>query len=191
MDAVDIAERVREYVETEVSLAAGLRLNVWQDSTDMLRSRLNLMFKNGRSGFLLVVLVLAIFLQVRLAFWISIGIPISLLGALFLFPMLGFSIDVISSFAFILVLGILVDDAVVVGENIHRHTLTDPNRQLAAIKGAQEVAVPVIFGVLTTDSVEQAIERAGSKAGNKGADAAVAAVQMANLFALLDKEMGK
>ncbi|NQZ96851.1 MAG: efflux RND transporter permease subunit [Myxococcales bacterium] len=149
-DAVDIAERVREYVETEVSLAEGLRLNVWQDSTDMLRSRLNLMFKNGRSGFLLVVLVLALFLQVRLAFWISIGIPISLLGALFLFPMLGFSIDVISSFAFILVLGILVDDAVVVGENIHRHTLTDPNRQLAAIKGAQEVAVPVIFGVLTT-----------------------------------------
>jgi multidrug efflux pump subunit AcrB len=149
-DAVTIAKTVREYIATGANLPEGLTLSVWQDGTDMLRSRLNLMWRNGRSGFLLVVLVLAIFLQLRLAFWVSIGIPISLLGTLFLFPMAGFSIDVISTFGFILVLGILVDDAIVVGENIQRHQASDSDRERAAIRGAQEVAVPVIFGVLTT-----------------------------------------
>ncbi|MBW2269423.1 MAG: efflux RND transporter permease subunit [Deltaproteobacteria bacterium] len=149
-DAVELAASVRDYIENQVRLPQGLTLTVWQDSTDMLRSRLNLMLKNGRNGFLLVVLVLALFLQLRLAFWVSIGIPIALLGTLFLFPMIDFSIDVISLFAFILVLGILVDDAIVVGENVHRHILEGDDRLEAAIRGAQEVSVPVIFGVLTT-----------------------------------------
>ncbi len=149
-DAVQIAETVRRYVEEDVQLPEGLQLSIWQDSTDMLRSRLGLMLKNGRSGFMLVLLVLALFLQLRLAFWVSIGVPIALLGTLFVFPAIGYSIDVISSFAFILVLGILVDDAVVVGENVHRYTQEGMDREEAAVRGAQEVAVPVIFGVLTT-----------------------------------------
>ena len=149
-DAVEIAGIVSNYVESLVRLPEGLSLVVWQDSTDLLRSRLALMFKNGRSGYLLVLVVLALFLQLRLAFWVSIGVPISLLGALMLFPALGFSIDVISSFAFILVLGILVDDAIVVGESVHRERLGGRGALDAAIVGAQRVSLPVIFGVLTT-----------------------------------------
>ncbi|MCP5067057.1 MAG: efflux RND transporter permease subunit [bacterium] len=149
-DAVEIAETVRNYLGNDVRLPDGLKIALWQDSTDMLRSRLGVMRKNGISGFVLVVLVLALFLQLRLALWVALGVPISLLGALFLFPAVGFSINVISSFAFILVLGILVDDAVVVGENVHRHSREGASRLDAAIRGTQEVAVPVIFGVLTT-----------------------------------------
>lgn len=149
-DAVEIAESVHRYLRKQLRLPEGLRLTVWQEETDSLRSRLSLMLDNGRSGYLLVLGVLALFLELRLAFWVSIGVPISLLGALFVFPMLGFSIDVISTFGFILVLGILVDDAVVVGENIERHQRRGGDRLQGAIRGAQEVAVPVIFGVLTT-----------------------------------------
>ncbi len=149
-DAVEISATVRNYLQHDARLPEGMTLTIWQDSTDMLRSRLALMFKNGRSGFALVIIVLALFLQLRLALWVSLGVPISFLGALFLFPAMGFSIDVITSFALILVLGILVDDAVVVGENVHRHRKLGLSRQDAAIRGAQEVAIPVIFGVLTT-----------------------------------------
>ncbi|MAE94954.1 MAG: hypothetical protein CL910_09870 [Deltaproteobacteria bacterium] len=149
-DAVEIAGTVRSYLDNDVRLPEGLEIALWQDSTDMLRSRLGVMRKNGIGGFVLVVLVLALFLQLRLALWVALGVPISLLGALFLFPAIGFSVDVISSFAFILVLGILVDDAVVVGENVHRHAREGASRLDAAIRGTQEVAVPVIFGVLTT-----------------------------------------
>ena len=85
--------------------------------------------------------MLALFLRLRLALWVSIGIPISFMGALALFPAFGVSIDVISLFAFILVLGIVVDDAIVVGENVHRHQEQGEPPLAAAIKGTQEVAM--------------------------------------------------
>jgi len=95
--------------------------------------------------------VLALFLRLRLAFWVSIGVPASFAGALALFPVFDISIDVISLFAFILVLGLLVDDAIVVGENVHRHQERGgDDAHVAAIRGTQEVATPVIFGILTT-----------------------------------------
>jgi multidrug efflux pump subunit AcrB len=128
----------------------GLEFTVWRDSSQTLRDRLALMFRNGASGFVLVFLVLALFLRLRLAIWVSIGVPISMLGALYLFPVLGISIDVISSFGFIMVLGLLVDDAIVVGENVHRHQQEEVDPLEASIRGAQEVSIPVIFGVLTT-----------------------------------------
>ncbi len=116
----------------------------------MLADRLDILIRNGRGGFILVFCVLALFLRLRLAIWVSIGVPLSILGALALFPALDISIDVISLFAFILVLGLLVDDAIVVGENVHRHQERAEEPLQAAIAGAQEVAIPVIFGVLTT-----------------------------------------
>jgi multidrug efflux pump subunit AcrB len=150
-DGVEIAGAVKRFVEeARGRLPEGLQLTVWQDSTQMLRSRLELMLKNGRSGYVLVLFVLALFLRPRLAFWVSLGVPISILGGLLLFPALSISINVVTSFAFILVLGILVDDAVVVGENVHTHQERGGSRIDGAVRGTQEVAVPVIFGVLTT-----------------------------------------
>lgn len=148
---LDLVARVKEWIsQASVRLPEGLEIEVWRDGSQSLRDRLDILIRNGRSGFILVFIVLAVFLRLRLAFWVSIGVPASFAGALALFPMLGISIDVISLFAFILVLGLLVDDAIVVGENVHRHQEGGDDAHVAAIRGTQEVATPVIFGVLTT-----------------------------------------
>ena len=148
-NVLEVTDSSKKYIEG-AALPAGLSASVWQDQSVMLRDRLDLMIENGLWGFLLVFVVLAAFLRLRLAIWVSIGVPISMLGALALFPALDLSIDVISLFGFIMVLGLLVDDAIVVGENVHRHQEADEDPLEASIRGAQEVSVPVIFGVLTT-----------------------------------------
>jgi multidrug efflux pump subunit AcrB len=125
-------------------------LSIWQDSSESLRGRLDTLYRNGRNGLILVFAVLALFLRFRLALWVSVGVPIALLGALMTVPFFGVSIDQVSLFAFILVLGILVDDAIVVGENVYTHERRLGDRVRAAVEGTQEVAVPVVFGVLTT-----------------------------------------
>ncbi|MFP6607818.1 MAG: efflux RND transporter permease subunit [Myxococcota bacterium] len=148
---LDLVERAKAYVEeASLRLPAGVEAIVWQDGSQALRDRLDILVRNGRAGFILVFVVLALFLRLRLAVWVSLGVPLSFMGALALFPPLDISIDVISLFAFILVLGLLVDDAIVVGENVHRHQESNEVPLQAAIAGTQEVAVPVIFGVLTT-----------------------------------------
>jgi multidrug efflux pump subunit AcrB len=148
---LDIVKQVKGYlVQAAQGLPDGIRLTVWRDGSKYLKERLEILVRNGMGGFGLVFIVLALFLRLRLAFWVAIGIPISFLGALWLFPTLDVSIDVLSLFAFILVLGILVDDAIVVGENVHTHQESSQAPLAAAIRGAQEVSVPVIFGVLTT-----------------------------------------
>ena len=108
------------------------------------------MLRNGVAGFALVFLVLALFLELRLAFWVSLGIPISFLGALALMPGVDVSINVLSLFGFVLVLGIVVDDAIIVGENIYRHQEEHGDGMRGAIEGAYEIAKPVTFAVLTT-----------------------------------------
>ncbi|MEE3331099.1 MAG: efflux RND transporter permease subunit [Myxococcota bacterium] len=148
-NVLEVTDSSKKYIEG-AALPAGVSASVWQDQSVMLRDRLDLMIENGLWGFLLVFVVLAVFLRLRLAIWVSLGVPISMLGALALFPALGLSIDVISLFGFIMVLGLLVDDAIVVGENVHRHQEADEDPLEASIRGAQEVSVPVIFGVLTT-----------------------------------------
>jgi len=148
---LDLVRRVKEFVSgASTTLPEAVSLTVWRDGSRTLRDRLDILIRNGRGGFILVFVVLALFLRLRLAFWVSIGVPISILASLALFPGLGLSIDVISLFAFILVLGLLVDDAIVVGENVHRHQEDGDAPLDSAIRGAQEVSVPVIFGVLTT-----------------------------------------
>ncbi len=149
--AIDIAHSVRDYVKGATSrLPAGIRLTTWRDDSRVLRSRLELLTRNARFGFILVVISLTLFLRLGLALWASLGIPISFLGAIMLMPHLGVSVNLISLFAFIVVLGIVVDDAIIVGENIHRHYEAGTPGLEAAIRGTREVLVPVIFGVLTS-----------------------------------------
>lgn len=127
-----------------------IRLSKVGDDTMILRSRLDLMLRNGRSGLILVLFALAIFLRLRLALWVTIGIPLAFLGAAVLMPSMDVSVNLISLFGFIVVLGIVVDDAIVVAENVHEHRQRGKPGLQAAIEGTQEMAKPVIFAVLTT-----------------------------------------
>jgi multidrug efflux pump subunit AcrB len=150
-DAVAIADAVKAYVErAQGDMPQGIRLTVWQDDSRYLRSRLELLLRNARTSLILVVITLALFIRLRLALWITFGIFFSFMGALWVLPALGITINLLSLFAFVLVLGIVVDDAIVVGENIYTHQARSREGLQSAIRGAQEVMVPVFFGVLTT-----------------------------------------
>ncbi len=149
--AIDVAQAVTRYVdETMPTLPHGVDIATWQDSARLLKSRIDLLVKNAMTGLVLVFVVLALFMRMRLAFWVTLGIPISFLGAIALMPMFDASINMMSLFSFILVLGIVVDDAIVVGENIHTMQVRTGKRTSAAIRGTYQVLVPVAFGVLTT-----------------------------------------
>ena len=149
--AVELAALATEYVEAaQARLPEGVSLTVWQNDAEALNDQLSLMLRSGFAGFALVFLVLALFLELRLAFWVSLGIPISFLGAVALMPGLGVSVNVLSLFGFVLVLGIVVDDAIIVGENIYRHQEEHGDGLRGSIEGAYEIAKPVTFAVLTT-----------------------------------------
>ncbi|MXY25457.1 MAG: efflux RND transporter permease subunit [Acidobacteria bacterium] len=149
--ALEISEAVEHYVDSaQTRLPEGVSLTIWLNEAEVLTDRLGFMLRTGASGFVLVFLVLALFLELRLAFWVSLGIPISFLGAIALMPGLDVSANVISLFAFTLVLGIVVDDAIIVGENIYRHQEEHGKGLRGSIEGAREIAKPVIFAVLTT-----------------------------------------
>ncbi len=153
-DIMLIARRVTEYLEqVRREVPEGIEFSIWQDESQDMVDRLDALTRNARSGLLLVLLVLTLFLRFRLALWVAAGIPVALLGTLGVFPLAGLSISTMSVMAFILVLGILVDDAIVVGERVYAHEQQGKPRLTAAIAGTQQVAVPVVFGVLTTMSV--------------------------------------
>ncbi len=150
-DVSTMARAVKEYVaDARTRIPPGIELTIWQDDTRLLTSRMDVLYRNGRAGLLLVLLVLALFLRLRLAAWVSVGILVSFMGALWVMPILGLTINLISLFAFIVVLGIVVDDAIVVGENIYRHHESGKEGLRAAVDGAREVSVPVVFSILTT-----------------------------------------
>ena len=150
-DILKITDEAKAYLETAASrLPEGAVLTVWNDNSRLLRDRLSTLLDSARQGFLMVLILLALFLRPRLAFWVSIGVPVAFLGALYLTNQLGLSIDGISLFGFILVLGIMVDDAIVVGENVHSEQRRSETLLGGAIVGTQKITVPVIFGVLTT-----------------------------------------
>jgi len=149
--ALGIAAKVKEYVsEAQNRVPAGVTLTAWNDFSRILQGRLDLMIRNARNGYILVFIILALFLKFRLAFWVSLGIPISFLGAFWLMPVTDVTINLISLFAFIVVLGIVVDDAIIIGENIFKHHERGDRGAGGSMRGAIEVATPVIFGVLTT-----------------------------------------
>jgi multidrug efflux pump subunit AcrB len=150
-DIIDITQVVRAYLATAgTRVPEGVELTVWNDGSKLLRDRLETLLNSARQGFLMVLIVLALFLRPRLAFWVSVGVPVAFLGAIFGIYILGLSIDAISLFGFILVLGLLVDDAIVVGENVHSQQQHRGNLLEGAVVGTQQVSLPVIFGVLTT-----------------------------------------
>ncbi len=148
---LDISESIKNYIEIKSpQLPNGISLNIWQDKSSYFKSRMYLLVRNAMTGLLLVFFILVLFLRLQLAFWVSLGIPISFMGAFWLLPHVDGSINMISMFGFILVLGIVVDDAIVVGENIHKYHLKGQFGLKGAIAGAQEVSKPVIFAVLTS-----------------------------------------
>ena len=150
-NALEISKLVESYVDIkQIKLPDGIELKIWNDDSKYLEGRLNLLLKNAFIGLILVMFVLSLFLKPKLAFWVSIGIPISFLGALSFFPALDVSINMLSLFTFILVLGIVVDDAIVVGENFYKYKEKGYLSRDAAIEGAYEISRPVTFAILTT-----------------------------------------
>ena len=150
-NAIEISDIVKQYIKDSAHLfPEGIALETWQDDSFYLAGRRDLMIRNGVTGFCLVFMVLALFLRFRLAFWVSLGIPISFLGTFWLMPSLDVSISMISLFAFIVVLGIVVDDAILIGENIHAHHERGTPGLKGSIAGAIEMAKPVTFAVATS-----------------------------------------
>lgn len=135
--------------EFNAKLPGDLTVSVTDDRSVMFQQRAELLIKNGLFGLLLVVIFLALFLDIRLAFWVSMGIPISYMGAFLLLSLTDFSINMVSMFAFIIALGIVVDDAVVVGENIYHKRENGMKPLQASVTGAREMALPVFVSVLT------------------------------------------
>lgn len=147
---IELAATVKEYVkDLQDRLPPGIEVATWFDASTMFQERIMLLVKNAGLGLLLVLLILGLFLEPRLAMWVTLGIPCSILGAFLLFPSTDVSINMISLFAFIITLGIIVDDAVVVGENIFEYRQRGYNYVDAAIAGSREIAMPVTFSILT------------------------------------------
>lgn len=131
-------------------LPDNVQLSVWNDGAELLDGRIELLVRNGKVGLVLVLLILASFLNLRLSFWVSLGIPISFCGAFLLMPAFDVSINMISLFGLIVTLGMVVDDAIVIGEAAYTRMEEGEEALFAAVNGAREMAVPVTFAILTT-----------------------------------------
>ncbi len=145
-----ISENVYAYLEElRPELPEGIGLAVWNDRSEIYRDRMYLLLKNAFLGLILVLLLLGLFLDIKLAFWVTVGLPVSIIGSFLFIPLTGASINMISLFAFIITLGIIVDDAVVAGEIIYQKREQGLPLLNAAIVGAREIAGPITFAVLT------------------------------------------
>jgi len=152
-NALEISEQVNNYVDTKkAEFPAHITADTWGDSSFYLADRLNMMLENMFFGALLVFLVLSLFLKIKLAFWVIVGLPVCFLGTLLVMPldMIGVSINMLSLFAFILVLGIVVDDAIIMGESAYSEIDKKGHSTDNVIAGVKKVAMPATFGVLTT-----------------------------------------
>jgi multidrug efflux pump subunit AcrB len=146
-----IADHVHQWVrDHEGKLPPGVQAVAWNDSSEIYADRIDLLLRNAFIGLALVLFVLGLFLEPRLAFWVTLGIPISFAGSMLFIPLADVSINMISLFAFIVTLGMVVDDAIVVGESIHQKRAEGMPRLKAAVEGAKEVFVPVCFAIVTT-----------------------------------------
>ncbi|MFC7366986.1 MULTISPECIES: efflux RND transporter permease subunit [Vreelandella] len=138
-----------ELERLRANLPDGVSLDVSRDSSEIYEDRLNLLLKNAWLGLALVLVLMALFLEARLAFWVTLGIPTAFLGAMLFLPWIGVSLNMMSMFAFIIALGIVVDDAIMVGENIYSYREQGYSLRDAAVKGAQEIATPLTFAILS------------------------------------------
>jgi len=150
-DILAIAEQVEAYVtQMNARLPDGVEIVPYKVEANDLRERLSVVSRSGIGGLVMVLATLGLFLRFRVAVWVAAGVPISLLGALMMFPLLDYSISTMSLMAFLLVIGILVDDAIVVGESVYAFEQRGEDQLEAAVHGALAVYVPVLFGVATT-----------------------------------------
>ncbi len=148
---INISKEVEAYIEElRISLPDGVQVESWMNATTLLEETRSMMLGNMAMGVLLVLVVLGLFLRLQLAFWVMLGMPIAFLGAFALMPLVGGSLNVLSIFGFILVLGIVVDDAIIIGESVQTATENDGLNLDSVIRGARKVAMPATFGVLTT-----------------------------------------
>ena len=148
---LEVAEKVKSYqANLQSKLPPGIGTSIFYDETEQFHETIDLLKQNGLYGLILVMLILGLVLEVRLAFWVTMGIPISFLGSFLFLPSLDVSINMYSLFGFIVTLGMVVDDAIIIGENVYHHRLQGKSPIEAAVKGASEVATPVIFSILTT-----------------------------------------
>ncbi|TWT54916.1 Multidrug resistance protein MdtB [Rubripirellula amarantea] len=149
--AIDIADKVHEYVRTaSTRFPPGIELKIWDDESVAIRHRLSTLAWSLLQGGFFVLLILGLFIRPALAFWIVIGIPVSFAGAVLFMPWFGLTANVMSLFGFIIVMGIVVDDAIVTGENVYSKIMDGVPPLEAAVEGTREVATPVTFGALTT-----------------------------------------
>jgi multidrug efflux pump subunit AcrB len=149
--AIEISEIVRNYIASKQdSLPVGMELSYWDDDSARLKDRLGIMSNSAVQGSILVILLLSLFLRPAVAGWVFLGIPISFLGSFIVLWYFDISLNLMSAFGFIIVLGIVVDDAIVTGENVYSHMRQGDIGLSAAIHGTKEVAIPVTFGILTT-----------------------------------------
>ncbi|MDE2662037.1 MAG: efflux RND transporter permease subunit [Gemmatimonadota bacterium] len=167
---LDIAEAVKRYLDAEVvpALPEGVSVDLWKDDSEEVSGRLGLMTENALIGFALVFLALALFLEIRLAMWVAVGLAVSFMGAFFVMGFLGISINMFSLMALVLALGIVVDDAIVVGESIFAERERGQRGLAAAIRGTRRVSTPVIFSVLTTVTAFAALLNAPGPQGELG-----------------------
>ena len=149
---MDVARAVRDHVANEVtpSLPDGVGITIWNDDSSAFVERGLLLLKNGALGLLLVLIALGLFLQIRLAFWVAVGLGVSGIGALAAMLVFDIPLHAVSLFSFVLAIGIVVDDAIVVSEHIHLERKRGTPGVVAAIRGARRIKVPLIFAVLTT-----------------------------------------
>ena len=153
-DTIPVAETVKAYIEQKnQSFTEDVRIEVLVDLTYYLNARLDMMLSNLIQGSILVAFMLTLFLRFRLALWVMIGLPVCFLGAVMMMPLFGISINILSLFAFIMVLGIVVDDAIVIGESAYTEIESQGGGVDNVIRGAKRVATPATFGVLTTIAV--------------------------------------
>jgi multidrug efflux pump subunit AcrB len=151
LNIVKLSRAVNKWVaEKNQELDGKARLIIWFDTADIYFARMNTISSNALQGLVLVLVCLLLFLRPSIAFWVTIGIPVSFAGAFIFMPMAGVSLNILSLFAFLLVIGVVVDDAIVVGDSIHEQVEQGGKGVDAAIVGAQLVAKPVLFAVLTT-----------------------------------------
>lgn len=147
---IDIADAVEQTMEEfESQLPPGVQWRIDSNDAEEFRRRLQLVMENALMAVVIVLVILALFLEIRLAFWVMMGMAVAFIGGLLLLPLAGVSVNMISLFGFLVVLGIVVDDAIVVGENVYEKRQSEQDSGLAAVEGTREVAAPVVFSILT------------------------------------------
>lgn len=147
---IAIVDAVKQAIAgSKATLPTGIYADIYYDASKAYAQRLDLLLRNSALGLIMVFITLALFLEIRLAFWVMVGIPIAFMGSFLFLPTLGVSLNMISLFAFIIALGIVVDDAIIIGENVYQYRQQGYPALAAAIKGTEEMVAPITFSILT------------------------------------------